>query len=132
MRTLGAALLAAALLLAGCGEDREGDVEDAAEEQADAFAAQDFGAAYDMWVDDAKALISRDDYIAWAKGCDLGGVPLEVGDVRLESDTEAVVRIGFGDFQTAYTMRLENGDWSWVPNDESLDKYRQGVDADCP
>lgn len=124
--------LAALVALTACGGDGdgdEGDVIDAAQDQVDYFASQDYAGAYDMWVDDAKELISRDDYVRFAEACDLGGMPLDVEFVRFESDDEAVVKVGVGKFMYSYAMRHEGKEWRWVPDVKAQAAYRLGVDA---
>lgn len=134
MRWLGTVALVGALTGCGGNGDLAGDkdaVEDAAQEQADRFASEDFAGAYDMWIDSAKELMTRDEYVEFAKTCDLGGVPLGAEFVRFEGadETTAVVRIGLGEFTNSYQMKLEDGAWSWVPSDESLAAYSHDVDA---
>lgn len=112
-------------------------VKAAAREQADAYSSGDFGAAWDQWTKSAKKLLDRDGYIELAKMCDFGGVPLEVSSARLEGDDTAIVRIGLGNFLTAYTMRYEGGQWRWQPNDDGLALYRlagagNATESDCP
>lgn len=128
-------LLALALLGACGGSDSlagdEGAVNKAAQEQADLYSSGDYAGAYDMWVDSAKELISRDDYAEVGETCDLGGVPIEAKFVRFENDaeTEAVVTVGLGDFKTSYTMKLEGGEWSWVPSADAQEQYKLGADG---
>ena len=105
------------------GAGDEGAVRAAAREQADRHSSGDFGGAYDMWSADAKNTISREDYLAFADECLESGLPLEVEAVRLESDTEAVVRLGVAGFSRSYTMVYEDGEWAWVPTDEALQTY---------
>ena len=149
--TVMAAAAAAALVLAGCGGDDTGSadpaaaptptsespeaepeegaagnedaVRAAAREQADRHSSGDFGGAYDMWAASAKATISRDDYLAFAEECLESGLPIDVEAVRLESDTEAVVRLGIAGFNQSYSMVLEGDEWAWVPTDTALDIY---------
>lgn len=141
-----AGILLTGLLLAGCGggsEDGpaaakpEGEavkaeprtkeaVEATAKEQADRYASGDFKGTWDMWTKAGKAAISRDDYAEMAETCELGGVPLEVSSVRLESDDEAVVRIGLGDITQSYSILYEDGMWRWQPNADSIKTYALG------
>lgn len=113
---------------AGGAGNKEAALE-AAEAQADHYAAQDFAGAWDMWTDEAKGAISRDDYVTYGETCDLGGMPLEAEFVRFESDTEGVVRIGLGEFQTTYSVIYEDGEWRWQPTAEALKDYERGLDA---
>lgn len=101
----------------------EDAVRAAAREQADRHSSGDFGGAYDMWSADAKATISRDDYLAFAEECLESGLPIDVEAVRLESDAEAVVRLGIAGFNQSYSMVLEGDEWAWVPTDTALDIY---------
>lgn len=130
---LGLALLVA---LTSCGGNdslagNQKAVEKAAQEQADYFSSGDYGGAWDMWTDKAKTTMSRSDYIKFGEACDLGGVPLDTEFVRFENKakTEAVIKVGVGDFKSAYTMSLEDGDWSWVPSDEAQAQYKLGLDG---
>lgn len=126
-------IAALALLVAACGgtdeASDEGAARDAAQEQADRYSSGDFAGAWDMWVDGAKDVMSQDDYVTYADACAGTGVPLEVGDVRIDSDGEATVRLGLGDFQNSYRMKYEDGAWSWVPNDDSLALYALGAEG---
>lgn len=120
-----------ALLAVACGSDdssSEDAVEKAAQEQADRYTSGDYGGAWDMWTDDAKEAFSRDDYIALNEACGTAGAPLEVSSVRINGDG-ATVRLALGDFEQAYSMKFEDGEWRWQPTEENMDRYALGVDA---
>lgn len=106
----------------------EAAVRALAQEEADRFAAQDYAGAWDLWSKAGKAAISREDYSRMSETCQSGGVPLKVSSVRMESPTEAVVRIGLGDFQSAYPVIYEAGQWRWQPKASDMADYRLGVD----
>jgi hypothetical protein len=143
MRRLLIALPISALFLAACSSDEPSDgasgtddaqprsvaaAEKVAQEQADRYAAGDFGGAWDLWAEDAQDTISREDYIELGEACLGAGVKIEVTDARLEGDDRAVVRLGVGRFQQAYTVLYEDGAWRWVPTDEALEDYDGDVD----
>lgn len=129
--TLGALVLLPALAACGGGDASEDPdaLEDAAREQADRFTSGDFAGAWDMWTDDAKAVMSQGDYETFGKACANGGVPLEVVDARVDSPGEGTVRLGVGEFSSAYQMRYEGGAWSWVPTDDALALYELGPEG---
>ena len=144
MRPLLTALPVLALSLAACSSDEPSDdaaggetdaqprsvaaVESVAQEEADRYAAGDFGGAWDLWAEEAQGTISREDYIELGEACLGAGVRINVTKVRLVGDDRAVVRMGVGRFQQAYTMRYEDGAWRWVPTDEALEDYDGDVD----
>lgn len=132
MRTGWIGIVVACLALSACGGSGAGDegaVEKAGQEQADRFSSGDFAGAWDMWVDRAKDVMSKDDYVTFAEACSNAGVPLEVASVRLEDDTHAVVRIGLGTITNSYEMEFEDDEWSWVPSDESMALYKLGAEG---
>jgi outer membrane biogenesis lipoprotein LolB len=146
LRTVALAL--AALVLVGCSSDdqpgsdndtdtgtgsseqprTEAAAREVAQEQADRYAAGDFGGAWDLWADEARDTITREDYVRLGEECLAAGVPVDVTDVRLEGDDRAVVRLGVGTFEQAYTMRYEDGAWRWMPTPEVLEDYDGDVD----
>lgn len=131
--------MATALLvtLTACGGDdpsddtkansTEADVETAAREQADRFSSGDYAGAWDMWADSAKDVMSEADYVTYAETCATSGAPLDVDSVRLDGDKNATVRLALGEFTYSYKMVLEDGDWSWIPNDDALTMYEKGA-----
>lgn len=129
--TLGALVLLPALAACGGGDASEDPaaLEDAAQEQADRFASGDFAGAWDMWTDDAKAVMSQADYVTFGEACANGGVPLDVVDARVDAPGEGTVRVGLGGISGAYQMRYEDGAWSWVPSDEALAMYELGPEG---
>lgn len=126
-------IAALALLASACGgtdEAKDEDaVRDAAQEQADRYTSGDFAGAWDMWVDSAKGVMGQADYVTYAEACAGTGVPIKVDSARIDGDGEATVRLGIGDFAASYRMEYEDGDWSWVPNDDSLAMYALGADG---
>lgn len=126
-------IAALALPLAACGgSDAATDtaaVTDAAQEQADRFSSGDFAGAWEMWTDDAKAAVPQETYVEYSEACSGTGMPLEASDARIENEGEAVVRISLGEFAQSYSMAYEDGEWRWVPTDDTLDKLAEGADA---
>lgn len=125
-------IVAPLFLIAACGNDTDSNedaVRDAAQEQADRYSAGDYAGVYDMWAADARAVISEDEYLKLAATCSGAGADIKVADVRVDGDDKATVRLGVGDFEQAYQMRLEDGAWKWVPTDDSLALYELGADA---
>lgn len=131
------AWIAALLLpLAACGggdasEDVEA-LEEAAQKQADRFAAGDYAGSWEMWTDEAKATVSQDVYVAYSEECAGGGVPLEVADARIDEPGEATVRIALGDFAQSYSMAYEDGEWRWVPTEATLENLGDATVEDLP
>lgn len=100
-----------------------------ATEASDRIAAQDFAGAWEQWDKASKAKISRDDYVKYGETCDLGGVPVTVDDIRLESDTKATVRLEALGFKQVRTVVYEDGKWRLKTTDETLKKFDEGVDG---
>lgn len=124
--------LGAVLLAAACsGDDGNGGKDAAraaAQEQADRFTSGDFGGAWDMWTAEAQSVMSREDYVEFSKTCSETGAPLDVSSVRVDGD-DATVRLALGDFERAYQMHYEGGEWRWQPTGEALDMYAEGLEG---
>ena len=98
-----------------------------AREESARYSSKDYAGAWDLWTKAGKATLSRTDYEKYHAVCGGGGAPLEVKGVRLETPTEAVVRIGVGNFTSSYMPRYEDGQWRWQPTAEDMADYRLGV-----
>lgn len=126
-------IAALVLPLTACGgSDAANDpeaVNAAAQEQADRFSSGDFAGAWEMWTDDAKAAVPQEAYVEYSEACAGTGMPLEAGQVRIEDEGEAVVRISLGKFAQSYSMAYEGDEWRWVPTDDTLDSLAEGADA---
>lgn len=104
----------------------------AAKEQLDAYAAEDYVGAWDMWTAAGQAAISREEYVRLHELCPqtAAGVAFEVQSVRLEGDgTSATVRIGRMGAVATFKMHYEQGQWRWQPADDAIAGYAKGVDA---
>lgn len=150
MRVLAGWIAAGALLLTGCGgqtdateapktpettasepsepQDESG-ARAAAEEIAARFAAQDYTGTWDMFDAASQQVIPRDGYAEYGEVCDLGGLPLEVTNVRLEDESTAVVRVGVGGFESALTFVYEDGQWRQRASDETKAFFADGGGA---
>ena len=114
------------------GESLAGDqaaVMAVAQEQSDRHSSGDYGGSWDMWTKDAKAKVSRDDYVAFSEACSAGGVPLKVKFVRFDNPKQAVVRLSIGDQAQSYTMKLEADGWAWQPQAGTVDTFANGLEA---
>ena len=93
------------------------------------IAAQDFGGAWDQWDKASKTRVNRDDYVKYGETCDIGGVPVTVDDIRLESETKATVRLEAMGFKQARTLLYEDGAWRLKVTDDTLQKFDKGADG---
>ena len=91
------------------------------------FGARDFGGSWDQWDKASKAVVPRDDYVAYAEACDLGGVPLKVADVRLDSNTSATVRYEVMGYVQARTLLYEDGHWRAKTTTATLKLFADGT-----
>ncbi len=98
-----------------------------AQQEADAFAAGDWGGAWDLWTDAGKRAVSRADYIRYHTTCTQPGVPVTVVNVRPEGANQAVVQYKTLGLRFAVTLSYANGRWQYAPPDPG--RYAAGVDA---
>ncbi|GAA0711794.1 hypothetical protein Drose_01645 [Dactylosporangium roseum] len=76
-----------------------------------------------------KALISREDYIRYAKDCPgVTGMAAQVTDARLETPEKAVVVIKVLGFTVSTTMVYERGAWAWEPSPEQTVDWSKPLD----
>lgn len=106
----------------------EAAVKKLAQEENSRFSAKDYAGAWDLYSKAGKAALSQDDYVRYNEACDTGGMPIEVKDVRMESDIKATVRIGIGDIEVANKVLYEEDKWRWQPRPDTMKSYATGVD----
>jgi hypothetical protein len=101
-----------------------------AKEEFDAYAAGQYGQAWDVWTAHGKGEITRADYEKLHAECkDLGaGVPLKIESMSI-TGTTASVRVSRLGFLAAYTFDWENGAWRFEPTAQGAADYALGVDA---
>ncbi len=107
----------------------EDGAKSAAQNEFDAYAAGDWGGAWDLWTQEGKAAFSRADYIALHTECKKPtGLPMVIKNVRLEGDS-AIIRVELMTLLTTYTMRYENEAWKFQPDAEAMAGYAKGKTA---
>lgn len=146
-------VLAATLVLAACGGSDDGSTDEtkpsipavdlpgtpaeepqteegaraAAEAAASFIAAKDYGASWDQWQTSTQQEIPRDMYVDFAKQCNLGGVPVEIADLRLEGDSTAIVTYEVMGFQQARTFLYEDGAWRLEVTPDTTTLFADGT-----
>lgn len=101
----------------------------AAKEHMDAYAAGDYGGAWELWSADAKKLLDRAEYVKLSELCPATaeGAPIKIEAVRMSADqTKATVRAERMSFKFTYTYRYEEGRWVFAPDAETMAEYRLG------
>lgn len=99
--------------------------------QLDAYAAGDYGAAWDLWSDSGKKAISRADYLKWKAACKdklVTGPKFEIKTLRIE-DGIAIATVERLGIAFTYRLRQEANSWRFIPDDDAMAEYAQGVDA---
>jgi hypothetical protein len=106
------------------------ELRQAAKAEFDAYAAGQYGQAWDLWSAHAKTLISRADYEKLHAECrdSAAGVPITIEAVTVTGPT-ASVRISRLGFLAAYTFRWDGGHWRFEPKPADAADYRLGVTA---
>jgi hypothetical protein len=93
------------------------------------LAGGDYGGAWDLWSDTAKAAIGRADFVALNTACPRRGVPVEVVTVRLLDDSDVDVDWKRGTQTGSARLVYAGGSWRYQPDQSTLDTYRSGVDS---
>ncbi|MGH3388826.1 MAG: hypothetical protein ACRDOO_08100 [Actinomadura sp.] len=104
-------------------------IRQVAQEEADSYAAGDYGAAWDLWTKDAKKAISRSDYERLFELCPplSQGVRFTIEKITMAPDkNSAKVRFSriIGVF--SYKFVYEDGHWRFVPDADAMRDYRIG------
>lgn len=104
----------------------EAAVRAAANEEFDAYASADYGAAWDQWYAPAKKLISRANYMRLFELCPApaAGVRFQIEKITMDSDREAHVRVVRLIAVFTYRFVYEAGHWRFVPEADSMRDYR--------
>lgn len=102
----------------------EAAVRTAAQDEFDAYAAGEYGEAWDLWTAAAKRMISRADYERLHELCpSVTGLRFTIEKVRVSGDT-ASVRVSRAIAVMSYTFRYEQGQWLFVPDKAAAADYR--------
>ena len=140
-----------ALLFLGCGSDNssspnantetvstvvwtntvgrdEASLQPIAQEELDALSAGAFGEAWDLRTDEAKALMSREDYIRLNQECPkFSGFQFQIQKITINGN-QAEVRVKIAGFNASYDFIYENGQWRYDPPADVKADYKLGID----
>lgn len=140
-----------ALLFVGCGSDNssissantetapaaaqtntvgkdEASLRPVAQEELDALSAGSFGEAWDLRTDEAKALMSREDYIRLNQECPkLSNFQFQIQKITINGN-QAEVRVTVAGFNASYDFVYENGQWRYDPPADVKADYKLGAD----
>lgn len=102
----------------------EAAVRTAAQDEFDAYAAGEYGEAWDLWTAASQRLIPRADYEKLHELCPaVTGLRFMVEKVKVSGDT-AKVRVSRSIAVFSYTFLYEEGQWRFVPDKDALADYR--------
>jgi hypothetical protein len=102
----------------------EAAVRTAAQDEFDAYAAGEYGEAWDLWTAAGKRMISRADYEKLHELCPSAtGLRFTIEKVRLSGDT-ATVRVSRAIAVFSYKFLYEQGQWRYVPDKAAAADYR--------
>ncbi|WP_346042987.1 hypothetical protein [Actinomadura chokoriensis] len=102
----------------------EAAVRTAAQDEFDAYAAGEYGEAWDLWTAAGKRMISRADYEKLHALCPSAtGLRFTIEKVRVSGDS-ATVRVSRSIAVFSYTFLYEEGQWRFVPDKAAAADYR--------
>ena len=103
----------------------------AAETEFGLVAGGDYSGAWALWTDEAKAVVSRDEYVAASTAC-RPGFAVATRIITAEPIDGAHVRVDWarGTRTGSADMVLIGGTWRYQPDQATLGTYRAG--AACP
>ncbi|MFI7075417.1 hypothetical protein [Micromonospora sediminicola] len=100
-----------------------------AQKEYDTYAAGDWKGAWDLWTNEGKAAITRDEYARLHTECKtITGLTFEITGARLEGEDTAVVNFKRSIAAGMSEIRYEDGQWRYQPDAESMADYAKGVD----
>lgn len=99
----------------------------AAKEASARFGAGDYAGYWDLYDAATRKAISREEYVMFAKQCDIGGITTDVANVRLESPTLAIVRFELGGQGVARNFVYEEGAWHQQPDSTTVSRVKSGT-----
>jgi hypothetical protein len=102
----------------------EAAVRTAAQDEFDAYAAGEYGEAWDLWTAAGQRMISRADYEKLHELCPSAtGLRFTIEKVRVSGDT-ATVRVSRSIAVFSYKFLYEQGQWRFVPDKAAAADYR--------
>ncbi|MFF4237811.1 hypothetical protein ACFYYL_18215 [Actinomadura geliboluensis] len=102
----------------------EATVRKVAQEEFDAYAAGEYGEAWELWTAAGKSMISRANYEKLHELCKtVTGLRFAIEKIRVLGNT-ATVRVSRSIAVLSYKFLYEQGQWRFVPDKDSATDYR--------